>query len=739
MQLAVLLLLVGTSSGLVLLVRGLAHPSPPTANRLAQGPNSAPDRTTNFAESTLAGSFAGTVRSSEGSPVQGARVCATDIGTDAVGAPRTTCAETGSQGSYVIDLHATGAYWITAEAEGFVPGFVQGTQPATIRWGEHKARVDIVLQHGGAKVAGLVLDATGGPIPGAVIRAIRFAPPRTTVAVQSNAEGRFVLWALPGQVTLTADAVGYAGLRMGRVAPTSDAVFVLTPASSVQGNVVSAEDGSPVPGIEVRAVPIRGVNLPLNQSGVSNSEGVFEIQALEPGTYNLAAEGVGWRGKSATPLDVGLAQPVGHVTVAVTRATTVDGHVVFRSDGKPCQAGTVALGPYGGFRTPSDPPSAADQPPIRGVPTVLAAIDAEGAVQFRGVVPGTYHVFVRCMEHVFSEGPTTLVVDKENMHDLLWKVDSGLGLIVHVTNERNVPLWGAEFGLAWPGGGSSRFPTPETYLTTDADGSYEYPGTLYPGIYTVKPISGYGGTPIDVPLREGMGKANVTLRLAGRSSVLVRVQTKNGDPIDDVQVIASAMEDLLPAPPAPSATVSRTMTGGTAPYSPEQLARQNIPGAPLGNGRFRIGPFAPGRYKVQAVDGVNPPFAPQGSEGVVEVRPDEALETTITLSRVANIRGVVVDGANQPIPDVWVTAGCQGIIASPRPDLPMPIPGFMFPGRRVLSDLGGRFMVTGLDPGARCTLRAERSRGAVGTKQGVAPGDEVVISLQESNLMVGTK
>jgi hypothetical protein len=143
---------------------------------------------------SVAGSILGTVRGADAQRVSSAHVCATDVGSQVLGQPILSCVETDSQGRYEIPVRATGGYLVDAEATDFLPGPANGGQPVFLVWGEKRAGVDIMLSRGGAKLAGLVRDATGGPIAGATVRMTRFTPPHNTVAVQTNHDGQFVLW-----------------------------------------------------------------------------------------------------------------------------------------------------------------------------------------------------------------------------------------------------------------------------------------------------------------------------------------------------------------------------------------------------------------------------------------------------------------------------------------------------------------------------------------------------------------
>ena len=653
-------------------------------------------------------SIAGSVQAKGGESIAAARVCATDVSGEISGAATSVCVDIDGKGGYVIAGLPAGAYALTAEAEGFMPGAVADGKPVIVGNGESKSGVDIVLEEGGARLAGVVVDATGGPVPGATIRATRVTAPYRSLAVTSNREGHFSVWVTPGPVTVVGEAVGYAPARTLRTAPSSNVVITLTPGSNVGGDVVADADGLPVPNVVVRAVPAGGWASPIFPSGATNADGAFTVHGLEPGQYTLVAEGAGWRGASANPVVIGLAESLDHVRIRVSSAFGVSGKVVLRSSGEPCAQGTVALGPTSsGMTSPYDPPSGAGETTLSAVPTMVAPIEPDGEVHFRSVTSGAYHVVVQCPEKVLGDGPTTLEVRAADVQGLTWRVDDGLGVVVHVVDEAARPLPGAPFLLLWPAaapGGS----TPTMPLWADEAGRCEVPGVLYPGTYTLQPQRGYEGPPVEVELRAGNGKTDATLRLDGSGSILVAVQTGSGEAVDDV-------------------TVSATRGPGAERADAAVSAPRTVAAVALGDGRFRIGPLSDGVYRVEATDGVNPPATTN-----TEVTAGAPRQTTIVLDRGDAIRGRVVDGANQPVPDTWVSATCRqdGAGAENQPRAPPR-------GRRVVSDPQGRFTVGALQHGTLCTVRAEQPYGSAALKEDVRPGDDVTLALPDLGTLRG--
>jgi hypothetical protein len=195
-----------------------------------------------------------------------------------------------------------------------------------------------------------------------------------------------------------------------------------------------------------------------------------------------------------------------------------------------------------------------------------------------------------------------------------------------------------------------------------------------------------------------MGNVETTLRLRGRGSLLVQVQTSDGTPVNDVDVEASAVPNGLVARPK----VVEEETTGSVFY-----------GTPLGGGRYRIGPLPVGRYAVRAHDGRNPPEA---SNVLVS---SGTAETTVVVERNATLNGLVTDEFGKPMPNVWVSARHEAASGIRRSGEAV----------RVLSDATGAFELSKLSPGARYNVRAEADDGAEVLQASVPAGSSIALQL----------
>lgn len=717
----------------------LAKAKPPLATSAALGPKTQP-RTLRAPDEPVparGGSLSGVVRCANGKAVANARVCAATVSSEVFWIPALSCASTNLEGRYQIAPLGSTAYVVSAVAESFRPASALRGRDIFLAPGEEKKGVDIVMDSGGARLSGYVLDATGGPISGATIRVLRRAIPHETTVTNSRPDGSFSVWTANGPVTVLAEAHEYASARVAHVAPSRDLVLRLAPESIVSGRVVAEHAGTPVGGVRVRAIWPGTWNDPTQPSATSDGEGTFEIRGLEPGRYALVGEGVGWHGELNGPLEVGLAKVVEGVTLTVSSAAVVAGKVVRRGSDEPCSRGRVTLGPDDEPR----PPMNAMRARAPGVPVVVGKLEADGTVRFDAVPAGSYHVDVQCADFVLAEGPRTLEVGRDGINGLVWKVDPGVRVLVRAVDESGQPGGNVRLFLregppqgSVPNAGDGPRPAPLQSFVTSAEGTYELTG-LAPGLYTIEPSPDCKGQPAEVDARMS-DKVEVTVRLEGRGWIVVTVRTSEGAALDQVEVRAvPAAEDAALAPSEANGKLATAGASSSRPPSPPL----NVLGAGLGDGRFQIGPLTPGAYRVTASDGINPPReASDWSQGTVRVGAG-SVRAEVILRRSGSITGRVVDSSGQPVPDLWVTAECGSTPStSGRRAL---VRSTLRPGAasRTMSDTEGRFRIDRIASEARCTLRADQSAdGGVGIAKDVRPGDDTLITMPELGSLSGT-
>jgi protocatechuate 3,4-dioxygenase beta subunit len=592
----------------------------------------------------------------------------------------------------VLDGLAQRAYYVHAGAEGYLPGKANRGEPVVVGW-ETVEHVDVELAAGGALLTGTVLDATGGPIAGAHVRAVRALPPILAIDTTADGDGRFRFPLHAGFIEIVATAEGYARGSVEATAP-GEVELRLVPGSSVEGTVVSAESGEPVGGVEVKAISRRNPQRALAEGGISEANGRFRITGLEPGSYALSAVGDGLYGADDRPLQLGLADHRDGVVIEVRRAAQLAGRVVIDTDRQPCRQGTVAIGQP----SPDQPmPSPEEIAAVTGglqieratAPGHTANIEADGTVRFPAVPDGYYFVQVSCRSHRLRAGPRLLRVGDEDLQDLAWTVSPAASVLVRVVDERGTPIERADFYVELP----SRGPRIIEAYQTDGAGLATVEGLL-PGAYKVHAPHGYAEVPpVAFEIDDDAAEVKLTLTLPGSGFVLATFATETGEPLDGLQVMAR-----------------EAVADGAQP--------KQVSALPMGTGRYRMGPLKRGTYEVIAADGVHASAtgdAPAGAE--VQVGAGRVTETRITLRRGGAIEGQVVDETGAPVPDVWVSVASDRLALAAGQT------------KRVLSDSEGRFLIGGLSPDAVFRVVASEPQGRGVIQRGVRAGDRLVIAL----------
>jgi protocatechuate 3,4-dioxygenase beta subunit len=654
------------------------------------------------------------VWSTQHEPISGAQVCAICASCDPTEIGAQHCVGTSDDGSFSLSGLPPMAYRVMASAPGFTAAFAEQGQSLSVDTAIARVGVDVVLDHDGVELSGHVLDATGGPVPGAKVKVVRWQRPPLVAQTETDAEGKFTAFVPAGDVTLNASAEGYASAGVFRVAPSRDIEIMLTPGASVRGVVVIGGDSTrPVVGAEVSATAV-GWTTPIALTRTA-SDGSFVLNDLEPANYLLSATGAGFRGHAPGVLPVALAQQIQGVTISVRRAAQVSGRVVIGSSKRPCLEGSVTLGPrppdvlLGSILKESLPPRDSERDARA---SFHAPIAANGSVAFDALPPARYFAAVNCRGHRQGDGPTLVEVDTKNVSGLEWRVDPGLGLVIRVVDDAKQPVPSAQVLLEWPTGAEGQSMTMP--LSVDGKGETETPESLLPGVYRLQPGAGYTGDPLTVALKEGMGRVEAVLTVRGSAALAVSVKDSEGAPVDGLTVLVHAVDPEKRTVSGPSSARTRTA-------------------AAKGAGMYRAGSLSPGRYRVEVSDYVNPAIevstAP-GRTNMLEAFAGRTTEVEVTLRRKAQISGLVSDARGAPASDIWVSVANEAALEKLDPGVRQLMP----PARRVLTDTSGRFVLTGLDPSATYTVHAAEPDGsAERTLRDVLAGSETTLTLAASS------
>jgi hypothetical protein len=202
--------------------------------------------------------------------------------TPAAGVPvyttRGGLATTDASGSYRIENLAEGAVEIRAIDQARLE---QGSIATTIVGGQD-VTANLVLLGGTGTVRGVVLDADGVPVAGAVVGG------GLTLAT-TDASGQFTLTDVPiGQRTITAldqvrQVTGSATANLARPGEEVTVQIILEARGTIAGRVFEADGATPVPGLRVALLGGR------NLIAVTDEQGGYRFADIPLGSYTVSA------------------------------------------------------------------------------------------------------------------------------------------------------------------------------------------------------------------------------------------------------------------------------------------------------------------------------------------------------------------------------------------------------------------------------------------------------------------
>ena len=393
--------------------------------------------------------------------------------------------------------------------------------PLQFKDGERRELRRIVFGSGGG-LSGVVLDKEMRPIPESEVALNpRFGPsPRTTDAFEppipwaktkTDEEGQFVFDGLPtGHYVVGLRATGFGMTHFypyfvtGRERRTESS-FELAAGVIIEGRVVEDED-RPLPNVVVTAAPSGSRPLlarPCFRSiAVTNEDGIFVLDDLEPGNYRLHLRAPDGRlemvrrteaPKSSTLL-------IRFAKRLKAEAGELTGRIIERGTGKPLPEVPVRIGP--------------------------STVKSDEAGRYRsGPLPaGRYQPHVHTPD--FCTPPDPGSVHLEGGNETIWDVEveptgSVSGRVVDGFTGKGIE--GARIGY-----GSIRERS-ESGLTTDAEGRFTLPGQRTGKYFLPASADGFlaGGVQIDPPLRSGESRS-VDIRLQRAVTIRGLVRTLEG-------------------------------------------------------------------------------------------------------------------------------------------------------------------------------------------------------------------
>ena len=455
--------------------------------------------------------------------------------------------------------------------------------------------ITVTLQPAQANLRGRVLDASGGTIAGATIRAqadVGKSPASGTAEEPANAWlaatltdelGRFQMSLPAGPVRLIAEASGYsrvsAQLWIGEQLERT-IELALAPASVIAGRLLDEKSRAPIVGVSVEAQRF-GTVVASQGTATTDSEGGFRIQALTAGSYRLTLQSSTW---AISPTTV----PVAPATEAKTELLARrGGSLVIRaklSNGKKCASG---------FATLDD--------------TTLQ-IGEDGRAVFTGVIAGDYRTTISCSDAEPTSRPVK--INAEGVTEEVVEV-AALTTVQGRVTYQGKPVSGAlNVTLASDTGTS-------VSGLTGQEGAFGF--SVGAGNYNC--FAETNGKPISQQLRIAVGVDDVVgvelhlLEALGR--VELTLQQAAGEPKLTSLFLRSAQGTVTEG----------THFGATYRFDSVALGRHDVVlGSPNG--------------------------AAVGS--VLLEHANETVKATIAVASHHSVRGSVVDSQGQPIPDAWV-------------------------------------------------------------------------------------
>jgi len=583
--------------------------------------------------------------------------------------------DTGADGAFHITGLATGKHTLWVRRRG-MRSSTRAAEPndmIKVEPGQTLSGVTLVLDAEDARptIAGRVTDGAGHPVRDARVTAYGLTGGMATTDDNGSYEVR-VRPGGPGQLyRLDVSHDQHANdARDGVPAGAVDVDFVLRPSGAIEGRVLDADSGTPIP--EFQMLHIDGDNE--NQVGVRtrfrrhrNEEGRFRVAPVEPGPVTLVAKAPAYAPTQVEVPHVGSGDTIRNIQIRLSGGVGLTG-VVVDTDGRPVANAGIVPG-----RIPRDM-----------APDALAVVrtQEDGTFRLENLSPELAGVSACHPDYAVSYAPVALVTGRENRITIVL----GRGGIVE----------GAVYYAGEPCPGQSVVLNALARLTahktkTDEHGAYRFEN-VDPGEVTV----------IVQARLEHPSSDTITRSLVQTAEVEERATT-----VLDF--------DFLPSNAALEGVV--TVSGEPAPNAHISVVIETSAGMELvhaqvdGNGWYRIDNLPAGSVNLIA----EMPDANRMRSTHLEILAGQVTRQDVELTGGASIEGVV---SGMKAGEQCAVFALRGDIAFPGPDVYAVIVDHAsdITGRARI-DENGSYQLPGLSPG-RYTVVATS-----GTFQGGAPED----------------
>ncbi|MBL4688313.1 MAG: carboxypeptidase regulatory-like domain-containing protein [Nannocystaceae bacterium] len=468
--------------------------------------------------------LSGTVRAADGSAVVGAAISVIDAaGSPALlqadGEPGPAAVVRASvAGHWRLEDLSPGTYSVIATARGHLPA---RSKSVALGAGQTLSGLDVELTRGGQTVTGTVTDAGGGPVEGAVVRAL--GPASAIYGTLTDTDGSYALTIAAGSYDVEARDPDYQRQTHRLTIGGSDRVldFKLIPGAAIFGTVLARTTGKPVRGATIsfdrkfRSGSGFASGRSRDDERVTTDEhGNFALRQLRAAEYELHATADHAASRAPTTVSVGIAEQEEGTIILVDPAFNVAGRVVDRTDPS-IGIANVDIEAFG----------------FGGLVSVESRTGDDGSFLLEGLAAGSYPLTTRGGDVIVSGG-TSVEVVAADVAETVVAVERGTRLVGRVE-----PSTVAIVKLEVPDDARGRRSRDLSQKVrgavsqTSPDGAFEL-GSVPVGQWTLVAVAtdgSWGELEIEVP--EGGLTDPLLIHMKERPSISGRIVAGDGEPV----------------------------------------------------------------------------------------------------------------------------------------------------------------------------------------------------------------
>jgi uncharacterized GH25 family protein len=615
---------------------------------------------------TKAASVSGTVVDKSGAPVPKARVVTMPVEQNRFGMP---IADAGNAGEFKVNGLAKGEYRFQAHRElNSIPSDPDA-QLVTLSEGETITGLRLtIMEEKGLTIRGRVTDEKGNPVKNANISAYGNDSHGYTNA---NEDGTYTISGLKAiSHTMSVESTGYSTQQREDVDAGAMGIdFILQGTGSVEGQVVDASSGKPIPDFEIQFIRITPNQPPGpsefggNGTQIQDPEGRFHLDNVEAGAASIYVRAHGYAPQMQSVEGVQPNDTLTGVMFRMEAGGSVAGRVT-NNHGEPMAGAQIYDGPL-----PQDYERGKTPGAISG---------ADGTYTLDGLATGTVSVSAKLQGYAPTISQVVTSPGQSTPLDIV--LGAGAGIIARV-REGNAPAANAFISVNPQTGGNS------ASGNTKDDGTIEFKG-LAAGQYNLYSSLNRNNSPgaanraqnRQITLEEGQAVEIEFVFLSGNA-------TLEGKIILEGQAPAQAWANL---------EIDVSADGETHESAHVQVDATGtfvMDGMPSGHGRLNIGAQLPGNQNISRM--VNIDLAPNRTTQItIDLRGGGTIAGAVTGMRPAEVGSAALLRGVVEIPATIDMSFYESIARS----------GVIVSGAQL--DAAGTFTIQGVEPGEYTVLVA---------------------------------